>query len=166
MVLRILRFLGIWCISDREIKSHLQYQRWFCHFYWIFVTFLPTLLRIQTVLVFDWHGTVHDMVPRILRFLGIWCISDGDIKSYMHYERCLCNFNWIFVTFLPTLLLIKTASVLDYHGTVDDMVPWTLRSWCHYCNSDIVTKSYLQYDRWFIIFTRIFVAFLPTIVLP
>ena len=159
IVLRILRFLCIWCISDREIKSHLQYERWFCNFYWIFVTFLPTLLLIQTALVFDWHGTVHDMVPRILWFLGIWCISGRKIQLYLQYERWFCNFYWIFVTSLPTLLLIQTSLVLDWHGTVDDIVPRILRLLGIECKSAIWTERFLQNERCLCYFNRIFVSF-------
>ena len=121
------KVLGIWIISDREIKSYLQYERWFCNFYWIFLTSLLTLLLSQTALVLDWHGTVDDMVPRILRLVGIERKSDIWTKRFLQNERCLCNFDRIFVAFRPTLLLIQTALVLDWHGTVHDMVQRILR---------------------------------------
>ena len=126
------------------------------------VAFYPTLVLIQTTIVLDYHGTIDDMVPRILRFLGIWCITDREIKSYLQYERCLCNFNWIFVAFLPTLLLMPTALVLDWHGTVDDMVPRILR-FLGALSANLIYKpsgSYKMRDA-FVTLTEYFLLFSP-----
>ena len=90
MVLRILRFLGIWCISDREIKSHMQYEGWLRNFYWIFLTSHPISLLIQTALVLDWHGTVDDMVPQMTwyhEFLGLWALSENFLLYIIYPYR-------------------------------------------------------------------------------